>query len=94
MQLLSTFLNQLKLVGALFGSSNMHSTLDFCPKTTKKETNVQLKVSKFQNENIKSSHFPKSERKNLKNSVLSIQGKIFQIFRPYFGQCDDFILSF
>ena len=51
-------------------------------------------VSKFQNENMKSSHCPKYERKNLKNSALSIQGKIFQIFRSYFGQCDDFILSF
>ena len=30
-----------------------------------------LKVNKFQNENMKSSHFPKSERKNLKNSVLN-----------------------
>ena len=53
-----------------------------------------LKVSKFQNENMKSSHCPKYERKNLKNSALSIQGKNFQIFRPYFGQCDDFKLSF
>ena len=39
-----------------------------------------LKVSKFQKENMKSSHFPKSEQKNLKNSVLSIQDRIFQIF--------------
>ena len=39
-----------------------------------------LKVSKFQKENMKSSHFPKFERKNLKNSVLSIQDRIFQIF--------------
>ena len=53
-----------------------------------------LKVSKFQNENMKSSHCPKYERKNLKNSVLSIQDKKFQIFRSYSGQCDDFILSF
>ena len=53
-----------------------------------------LKVSKFQNENMKSSHCPKYERKNLKNSALSIHGKIFQIFLPYFGQCDNFILSF
>ena len=29
-------------VGAPFGPSNMHSTLDFCPKTAKKETNVAL----------------------------------------------------
>ena len=42
---------------------------------------------------MKSSHCPKYERKNLKNSALSIQGKNFQIFRPYFGQCDDLSLS-
>ena len=29
---------------------------------------------------MKSSHFSKSEQKNLKNSVLSIQDRIFQIF--------------
>ena len=43
---------------------------------------------------MKSSHCPKYERKNLKNSALSIQDKIFQIFCSYFGQCDDFIFSF
>ena len=53
-----------------------------------------LKVNKFRNYNKKSSHCPKYERKNLKNSALSIQGRIFQIFRSYFGQCDDFIFSF
>ena len=58
------------------------------------QTRCLLKVSKFQNENMKPLHCPKYERKNLKNSALSIQGKNFQIFRPYFGQCDDFILSF
>jgi hypothetical protein len=53
-----------------------------------------LKVNKFQNENMKSSHCPKYERKNLKNSALSVQGRIFQIFRSYFGQWDDSIFSF
>ena len=43
---------------------------------------------------MKSSHCPKYEQKNLKNSALSIQGKKFQIFRSYFGQCNDFIFSF
>ena len=43
---------------------------------------------------MKSSHCPKYERKNLKNSALSIQGKIWKFFCSYFGQCDDFILSF
>ena len=53
-----------------------------------------LKVSKFQNEDMKPSHCPKYERKNLKSSAPIIQGRIFQIFRSYFGQCDDFIFSF
>ena len=43
---------------------------------------------------MKSSHCPKYEQKNLKNSPLSIQGRIFQIFRSYFGQCNNFIFSF
>ena len=46
---------------------------------------------------MKSSHCPKYERKNLKNSALSIQCIFFQIFRSYFGQWDDsrfFILKF
>ena len=55
---------------------------------------VSIKVNKFQNENMKSSHCPKYERKNLKNSALSIQGRIFQIFRSYFGQSDNIIFSF
>ena len=33
-------------------------------------------------------------KKNLKNSALSVQGRIFQIFRSYFGQWDDSIFSF
>ena len=45
-----------------------------------KQIRYVLKVSKFQKENMKSSHFPKSERKNLKNSVLNTQDRIFQIF--------------
>ena len=43
---------------------------------------------------MKSANCPKYEQKNLKNSALSIQDKNFQIFRSYFGQCDDFIHSF
>ena len=53
-----------------------------------------VKVSKFQNENMKSSHCPKYEQKNLKISVLSVQDRIFQIFRSFFGQWDDSIISF
>ena len=49
----------------------------------------ELKVHKFQNENMTSSHCQKYERKNLKNSALSIQSIFFQIFRSYFGQWDD-----
>ena len=45
---------------------------------------------KFQNENLKSFH----ERKNLTNSAQSVQGRIFQIFRSYFGQREDSIFSF
>ena len=33
-------------------------------------------------------------KKNLKNSALSIQGRIFQKICSYLGQCDDFIFSF
>ena len=33
---------------------------------------IELKVNKFQNENLKLSHCPKYERKNLKNSTLCI----------------------
>ena len=40
--LLSTYLIQLKLVYGPFGQSNMHSTLDFCPRPARKETNVPL----------------------------------------------------
>jgi hypothetical protein len=37
---------QFKLVSGLFGGqSNMHSTLDFCPISTRRKTNVPLKVS-------------------------------------------------
>ena len=54
----------------------------------------KVKVSKFQNENKKWSHCLKYERKNLKNSALSIQGRIFQNVCSYFGQCNDFIFSF
>ena len=53
-----------------------------------------LKVNKFQNENMKSSHCPKYEQKNLKNSAQSVQGRNFQIFRSYFGQREDSIFSF
>ena len=34
------------------------------------------------------------ERKNLKNSAQSVQGRNFQIFRSYFGQQEDSIFSF
>ena len=45
--LLSTLLNQFKLVARLLGQSNMRSTLDFCPDQTSQDSNVpKLKVSK------------------------------------------------
>ena len=45
--LLSTLLNQFKLVARPLGQSNMRSTLDFCPDQTSQDSNVpKLKVSK------------------------------------------------
>ena len=44
--LLFTLLSQLKLVYGLFGQSNMHSTLNICPRTARKETNVPLHTGK------------------------------------------------
>ena len=41
-RLLSTLLIQYKLVYGLFGQSNMNSTLDYCPRPARKETNVPL----------------------------------------------------
>ena len=49
--LLSTFLNQLKLVYGLFGQSNLHNAIDFCPRPDRKETNVPLHKGAF-------CHFP------------------------------------
>ena len=43
--MLSSLLNQIKLVYAPNGQSNMNSTLDFCPRPAKKETNVPLKIT-------------------------------------------------
>ena len=48
------------------------------------QAHLWVNVNKFQNENMKSSHCPKYERK---------KGRIFQIFRSYFGQWDDSIFS-
>ena len=39
----STLLLQFKLVYRPFGQSNMHSTLDFCPRPARKQTNVPLR---------------------------------------------------
>ena len=39
----SILLNQLKLVYGPFGQSNMHSTLDFCSRSARKESNVPLR---------------------------------------------------
>ena len=40
---MTTLLIQFKLVYGPFGQSNMHSTLDFCPRPARKETNVLLR---------------------------------------------------
>ena len=42
LRLFATLLIELKLVHGPFGRSNMHSTLDFCPRPAMKETNVPL----------------------------------------------------
>ena len=60
----------------------------------KKPEPFNLKVNKFQNENMKSSHRPKHEWKILKNSAMSVQDRIFQIFCSYFKQWDNSIFSF
>ena len=57
--------------------------------------NETVKVRKFWNENMKSSHYPKHERKCLKNSALkTLRAEFFKFSRWYFGQHDDFIFSF
>ena len=40
--MMSTLLIQFNLVYGSFGQSNMHSTLDFCPRLARKEANVPL----------------------------------------------------
>ena len=42
---MSTFLNQFKLVYRPCWQSNMHSTLDFCPRPARKKTNKALETS-------------------------------------------------
>ena len=53
-----------------------------------------IKVRKFQNENMRSSHRTKYEQKNSKNSALKFRAEFFQSFHSYFEQCYDFIISF
>ena len=53
-----------------------------------------LKVSKFQNENLKSSHCPKFERKIWKILSWILRTEFFKFFRSDFGKCDDFIFCF
>ena len=55
---------------------------------------VLVKVSKFQNELIKSSFLPKYEPKILRISSLycaTLRPEILTIFGSYFGRNDDFI---
>jgi hypothetical protein len=54
----------------------------------------QLKVRKFQNENMESSRCPKYERKIWKFLPWTLWAEFFKFFCSYFGQCDDFIFSF
>ena len=56
-----------------------------------------LKVSKFQNEFMKSSFFPKYEPNIVRISVCTVPNyrvEILTIFGSYFGRNDDFINSF
>ena len=53
-----------------------------------------LKVRKFQNENMESSHCPKYERKIWKILPWILRAEFFKIFRSYCGQFDDFRFSF
>ena len=57
-----------------------------------------IKVSKFENEFMKSSFLPKYEQKIVKISALCSEAhyraEILTIFRSYFGRNDDFINSF
>ena len=48
-----------------------------------------LKVSQFQNEFMKSSFLPKYERKIVKISALTTQGRNPDNFSSYFGRNDD-----
>ena len=43
-RLLSTLPSQLKLVYGPFGQNNTHKTLDFCPRSTRKITNVPINI--------------------------------------------------
>ena len=54
---------------------------------------ASLKVSKFQNEFMKSSFLQKYERKIVKISALCSEGKNLDYFYSYFGRNDDFINS-
>ena len=58
---------------------------------------TSLKVSKFQNEFIKSSFLPKYEPKIVRFlpcSVAQYRAEILTIFGSYFGRNDDFLNSF
>ena len=53
-----------------------------------------IKVRKFQNENMESSHCPKYEQKIWKILPWTLRAEIFNFFYSYFRQCDDIIFSF
>ena len=60
---------------------------------------MTLKVSKFQNEFMKSSFLPKYEPNIVRISALNCatlyyRGEILSIFGSYFGRNDDFVNSF
>ena len=59
-------------------------------------TLYSLKVSKFQNENMKSSHCPKYEQKRKEKFWPKYSGRNFSntYYHSYFGQWEDSIFSF
>ena len=55
---------------------------------------VPIKVSKFQNEFMKSSFLPKYESKIVRISALTVQSRNPYNISSYFGRNNDFINSF
>ena len=69
--------------------SNIRSMFNFNFETK------TIKVSKFQNEYMKSSDCPKYKlTKKIEKFSLKFRAELFKFFRSYFGQSDDFMYFF